>query len=140
MDLMKEGKLLANLTSTLPATVTLMNTSICQVTMILMVKLTIWLTTLGEMAMAEAIVCLSNMNQLSVSDQDEANLSSGSALDETLTPEKHQQLSMTDDWNQPTDEWQMTSDGCNDDNGSMKELIYDDGGGESNDPTSPYLI
>ena len=68
MDLMKEGKLLANLTSTLPATVTLMNTSICQVTMILMVKLTIWLTTLGEMAMAEAIVCLSNMNQLSVSD------------------------------------------------------------------------
>ena len=47
---------------------------------------------------------------------------------------------MTDDYNQPTDEWQMTSDGCNDDNGSMKELIYDDGGGESIDLISPYII
>ena len=68
MDLMKEGKLLANLTSTLPATVALMNTSTCQVTMMLMVKLTIWLTTLGEMALAEVVFCLSYMNHLSVSD------------------------------------------------------------------------
>ena len=65
MDLMKEGKLLANLTSTLPATVALMNTSTCQVTMMLMVKLTIWLTTLGEMALAEVVFCLSYITLIS---------------------------------------------------------------------------